>query len=111
MKKRGISPLIATILIIGFTIVLAALIMTWGMDLYKSIKEEQELKAETELICASKIAPVVKASCLKLLPYIQAEIQNNGENDIEYFYGFAGCGEGGRKPSSHLKGIRLLGDT
>ena len=28
--KRGISPLIATVLLIGFTVTLAAVIMTWG---------------------------------------------------------------------------------
>jgi flagellin-like protein len=30
MNKKGISPLIATVLIIGFTVALAAIIMTWG---------------------------------------------------------------------------------
>ena len=30
MDKRGISPLIATVLIIGFTVALAAVIITWG---------------------------------------------------------------------------------
>ena len=29
MSKKGISPLIATVLIIGFTIVLAVLVITW----------------------------------------------------------------------------------
>ena len=30
MNKRGVSPLIATVLIIGFTVALAAMIFTWG---------------------------------------------------------------------------------
>ena len=30
MEKKGISPLIATVLILGFTVALAAVIMTWG---------------------------------------------------------------------------------
>ena len=85
MQKRGISPLIATILIIGFTIILAALIMTWGLDLYKSIKEEQDIRTETEFICASKIAPVVKASCVRLLPYVKLNIQNNAEKEISSY--------------------------
>ncbi|MEW6063071.1 MAG: LamG-like jellyroll fold domain-containing protein [Nanoarchaeota archaeon] len=85
MQKRGISPLIATILILGFTIVLAALIMTWGMDIYKSIKEEQTIKAEAELICSSKISPIIKLSCMNNLPYVKVKIENRGEANISSF--------------------------
>ena len=35
MSKRGISPLIATVLIVGFTIALAAMIITWGGNFCK----------------------------------------------------------------------------
>ena len=37
MNKKGISPLIATVLILGFTVALAAIIMTWGTDFTKKI--------------------------------------------------------------------------
>ena len=43
MKKRGISPLIATVLIIGFTIVLAAAIFQWGGSLVNKLKQDSEL--------------------------------------------------------------------
>ena len=43
MKKRGISPLIATVLIIGFTIVLAAVVIQWGGFLVNKLKQDSEL--------------------------------------------------------------------
>ncbi|MFH1592817.1 MAG: archaellin/type IV pilin N-terminal domain-containing protein [Candidatus Woesearchaeota archaeon] len=46
-NKKGISPLIATVLIIGFTVALAALIITWGGQFVRqtqgSVGEENEL--------------------------------------------------------------------
>src|SRR3989344_5863859 len=43
MSKRGISPLIATVLIIGFTIILAAMVITWGSKLFhRTIEDSSE---------------------------------------------------------------------
>src|SRR3989344_2796864 len=53
MKKKGISPLIATVLIIGFTIVLAALVITWGTKLFQSSIESTKTSSEISLICSS----------------------------------------------------------
>ncbi|MBU1246072.1 MAG: LamG-like jellyroll fold domain-containing protein [Nanoarchaeota archaeon] len=47
MKKRGISPLIATVLLIGFAIVLAALVFRWGGDFLKGQTEEGTKDIET----------------------------------------------------------------
>lgn len=55
MNKRGVSPIIATVLIIGFTIVLAAMIMMWGTDLIKGIQEDTSRSSEIKLTCASKL--------------------------------------------------------
>ena len=38
-NKKGISPLIATVIIIGLTIVLAALVVTFGTNLVKKTTE------------------------------------------------------------------------
>ena len=40
MDKKGISPLIATILIIGFTIALAAVIISWEQTFTRQIQQE-----------------------------------------------------------------------
>ncbi|MEK6861344.1 MAG: archaellin/type IV pilin N-terminal domain-containing protein [Nanoarchaeota archaeon] len=58
-NKRGISPLIATVLIIGFTIALAALIITWGV----SFVTQQTVETGEE---AQKTLDLVKNSGIKI---------------------------------------------
>lgn len=50
-KKKGISPLIATVLIIGFTIVLAAVVMNWGGAFVRNLTEEQSKLTQTAVGC------------------------------------------------------------
>jgi flagellin-like protein len=46
MSKQGISPLIATVLVIGFTIILAALAITWGTGLFEDIQSDADTQAQ-----------------------------------------------------------------
>jgi len=55
MNKRGISPLIATVLLIGATIALAALVMIWSQNLFKSTTESTGKGIEAEMVCASDV--------------------------------------------------------
>ena len=52
-NKKGISPLIATVLIIGFTIVLAAMVITWGTKLFKTTTEQTGQTSELNLLCTT----------------------------------------------------------
>ncbi len=52
-NKKGISPLIATVLIIGFTIVLAAMVITWGTKLFKQTTEETGRASQFNLLCTT----------------------------------------------------------
>ena len=63
MKKRGISPLIATVLIIGFTVALAAIIMTWGQSFIKKTQETTTETTNIALICAQEVKPDIKEAC------------------------------------------------
>mgnify|MGYP001613754641 CR=1 FL=1 len=64
MEKRGLSPLIATVLLIGITISLAALVMVWGQQLFKQTTEETSRSAQGEITCISKIeVNILNASC------------------------------------------------
>lgn len=49
--KKGVSPLIATVLIIGFTIVIAALVITWGTNLFKKTQQQTGELSEINLAC------------------------------------------------------------
>ncbi|MBN1386500.1 hypothetical protein JW968_06015 [Candidatus Woesearchaeota archaeon] len=51
MKKRGISPLIATVLLIAFAIALGAIVMNWGRQYTKSSIERTDITTETQYKC------------------------------------------------------------
>ena len=46
MKKRGISPLIATVIIVGFVILASILIYNWGLDFLKGEIEDENQNTE-----------------------------------------------------------------
>lgn len=60
MNKKGVSPLIATVLIIGFTIALAAVVMTWGGGFVRSTTESTEASADLTLKCSTQVVFDVK---------------------------------------------------
>lgn len=65
--KKGLSPLIATVLLIGITISLAALVMVWGQALFKQTTEETGKSAQAEINCISKVqVDILNASCVGL---------------------------------------------
>jgi|SRR3989344_6649068 len=51
LNKKGISPLIATVLIIGFTIVIAALVITFGTNLVRTTTENTQTSSDVSLAC------------------------------------------------------------
>lgn len=86
MKKRGISPLIATVLILGFTVALAAVIMTWGTGFTKTMTKQTEETSGIQVTCATDVMFEVQKVCetatngeYKIL------IANNGNKKIEKF--------------------------
>ena len=44
MNKKAVSPLIATVLIIGFTVALAAIVMTWAGGFMRQTIGETEAR-------------------------------------------------------------------
>ena len=63
MFKRGISPLIATVLIIGFTVALAAIIMTWGTTFSKGIQKSTETTTDEQMACAQEVQISLDSAC------------------------------------------------
>lgn len=53
LNKRGISPLIATVLIIGFTIVLAVLVIAWLSGVFTTQLETSDCTVELQEYCGS----------------------------------------------------------
>lgn len=82
MDKRGISPLIATVLIIGFTIVLAAVIFVWGNDFIKGSLQKVDASEEKLSTCAAttiKLTNINQTAPNKL----KFTLENTGDSDIE----------------------------
>jgi flagellin-like protein len=55
MNKKGISPLISTVLLIGFAVALAAIVFTWGQSFTKETAERTQQSTRTALICSTEL--------------------------------------------------------
>lgn len=54
-SKKGVSPLIATVLIIALTVALTVFLMNWAFGFFKERTGETSKATREQLICASKI--------------------------------------------------------
>jgi len=84
VAKRGISPLIATVLIIGFTVALAAVIMVWGQSFSKSMQKSTEQSTKIQLVCAQDVAFEMESLCYHGNK-IYITVKNNGNVEIERY--------------------------
>lgn len=50
--KKGISPFIAEILLIGLAIAVAAVIITWGMGFTRTSTQNIQGQSETQMMCS-----------------------------------------------------------
>ncbi len=83
-NKRGISPLIATVLIIGFTVALAAVIMVWGQGFIKDMQAKTESGAAVQLVCAQDVTIDLSQACLdSTTDQLRITVKNNGNKDIK----------------------------
>lgn len=82
--KRGISPLIATVLIIGFVIVLALVVVTWGGGFIKSTTKETGETALKQIDCLQDINIDISSACDNYGSVV-VNVVNNGETDILKF--------------------------
>ena len=84
--KRGISPLIATVLLVGFTIALAAVIITWGQSFTKSIQEETETSSSQQIACATEVVFDVTNACDDtVVNTVKVVVKNDGSKNIDSF--------------------------
>lgn len=61
LTKKGISPLIATVILIGFTVALSSMVMIWGKEFITEKTEKQEETAEAQMSCLEVEFTVDKA--------------------------------------------------
>ena len=64
LGKKGISPLIATVLLIGFTVALAAVVILWGSGFFSKLTISADEQSTNSLLCATDLKFVVtKVNC------------------------------------------------
>ncbi len=85
-NKKGISPLIATVLIIGFTIVIAALVITWGTGLFKKTVSDTEKSGRISTLCSNSNIEVVDASLSGDKTKVDVTLKNlNQDQEVKDF--------------------------
>lgn len=61
LKRKGISPMVATVLLIGFIIAIILLIFLWGKNYIEELAEKRGLLAEKQQECTRVSLDVVKS--------------------------------------------------
>lgn len=77
-NKKGITPLIATVLLIGFTVALAAIIMTWGTEFIRGTTDNVDKQRDTALLCTSQLDFQLQVDCAGG----KVSVDNRGAVDI-----------------------------
>ena len=54
--KRGVSPLIATVLLIAFAVALGAVVMNWGRSFVQQQTDQAEKTTQTKLGCSLRVS-------------------------------------------------------
>lgn len=84
MLKRGIAPLIATIIIVGFTIALGAVVVIWGGTFVRNLQQSTEKTAAKEITCLKDMQIDIRGACLGG-DSIRILINNLGSQNITSF--------------------------
>jgi len=88
MKKRGISPLIGTVLLIGFVILLTVIVFKWGGNYYQRTTDETSQDAEVAIIMSGLDLELKEVSGTNLTEgcdNLTLLIENNIDTVIESF--------------------------
>jgi len=83
--EKGITPLIATVLLIGFTVALAAVIITWGGGFVDTMTKRTSETTDVTLKCATELRfSISRVTCDEANKgYLKSiTIKNNGDLDI-----------------------------
>lgn len=81
--KRGISPLIATVLILGFTVALAAVIMVWGQKFTTGMQKQTEGTANTQMSCAADVDFNIQSVCRTTIGGYTVTVENTRAQRID----------------------------
>jgi len=84
VDKKGISPLIATVLLIGFVVAIMVLVFLWGKNYIEELAQKRGLLAEKEQQCTQVKLEVLRA-CWSGRTVSELVIRNNANLPIHKF--------------------------
>ena len=80
IRFKGISPLIATVLLIAFTVAVAGIIATWITGFATTTSQTVSTQSNIEITCAYG---AINIRSLKYSsPYLSGVVENNGQIDL-----------------------------
>lgn len=84
ISKKGISPMVATVLLVGFVVAIIILIFLWGKNYIEELAEKRGLLAEKQQECTQIQLEVMKA-CWAGDTVSELVIRNNANVPIHKF--------------------------
>ena len=78
-KRRGVSPIVATTVLIGFTIAVTSIVLLFGGDILEDVQHKQGINLERTLQCDAMHFKVMGMSGGKI------QVSNDGNEDIHAF--------------------------
>lgn len=95
-NKKGVSPLIATVLLIAFSVALGAVVMNWGTSYVRDTSEASEANSDDKVMCSTAVdVEFTEVSGVKRVFYsnssdtnitLKIGVRNTGNQDIDGFY-------------------------
>tara|TARA_Y100000310_G_C20659472_1_gene803876 strand:+ start:1205 stop:1672 length:468 start_codon:yes stop_codon:yes gene_type:complete len=79
-NKRGVQPVIATALLVGFAVTVTAVVMMFGTDYVENIQRKQGVSAQLDLDCTNVKFEVTSVTSAEI------SLQNSGSRDIDAFF-------------------------
>lgn len=89
-SKKAISPLITTVLLIGFVVAIAVVVIFWGRSITEEIKGKEGPRAEGKLSCETSVSiDIQDTSDLSSTgtDAVSVTVENNNEQFINDFTG------------------------
>lgn len=83
LRKKGVSPIIATVMLVGFTVAIIALVIVWSRGYIEERAQKEEALAGTKLKCESVKFEVEEA--YQSGSNLQLRIKNLAPQQIDAF--------------------------
>lgn len=84
-NKKGVSEILVTVLIIGFTIALAAVIMIWGQSFTKGVTKGAQEANDESIACTQDINFDILDACVIDANTIDITVVSNSQTRVESF--------------------------